>query len=126
MWSENGEGAKIRVVQVPDDEEEANFVISEIQKLQLSEGCSWKDFAVIFRMNAQSRLLEANLRRLQIPYRIVGSRSFFERREVKDLLAYLACIANPQDDISLLRIINTPPRGIGRSTIELAIQFNSI
>jgi ATP-dependent DNA helicase UvrD/PcrA len=113
-------------VQVPDDEEEANFVISEIQKLQLSEGCSWKDFAVIFRMNAQSRLLEANLRRLQIPYRIVGSRSFFERREVKDLLAYLACIANPQDDISLLRIINTPPRGIGWSTIELAIQFNSI
>jgi DNA helicase-2/ATP-dependent DNA helicase PcrA len=125
LWSENGDGGKIRVVQVPDDEEEANFVTGEIQKLQLSEGGFWTDFAVIFRMNAQSRLLEANLRRLQIPYRVVGSRSFFERREVKDLLAYLACIANPQDDVSLLRIINTPARGIGASTIELAIEFSN-
>jgi DNA helicase-2/ATP-dependent DNA helicase PcrA len=125
LWSENGDGGKIRVVQVPDDEEEANFITSEIQKLQLSEGCSWTEFAVIFRMNAQSRLLEAVLRRLQIPYRIVGGRSFFERREVKDLLAYLACIANPQDEVSLLRIINTPARGIGPSTIELAIQTSN-
>jgi len=86
LWSENGDGDRIRVVQVPDDEEEANFVTGEIQRLQFSEGVSWTDIAVIFRMNAQSRLLETNLRRLQIPYRIVGSRSFFDRREVKDLL----------------------------------------
>jgi superfamily I DNA/RNA helicase len=125
LWSENGDGDRIRVVQVPDDEEEANFVTSEIQRLQLSQGVPWTDFAVIFRMNAQSRLLEANLRRLQIPYRIVGSHSFFDRREVKDLLAYLSCITNPQDDISLLRIINTPARGIGSSTIESALAFSN-
>jgi DNA helicase-2/ATP-dependent DNA helicase PcrA len=125
LWSDNGDGAKIHIVQVPDDEEEANFVVGEIQKLQLSGNRSWTDFAVIFRMNAQSRLLEANLRRFQIPYRVVGSRSFFERREVKDLLAYLACVANPRDDVSLLRIINTPARGIGASTIELAIQSSN-
>jgi len=125
LWSENGDGDRIRVVQVPDDEEEANFVTSDIQRLQLSEHVPWTDFAVIFRMNAQSRLLEANLRRLQIPYRIVGSRSFFDRREVKDLLAYLSCIANPQDDISLLRIINTPARGIGPSTIQSALAFSN-
>jgi superfamily I DNA/RNA helicase len=125
LWSENGDGERIRVIKVPDDEEEANFVTGEIQRLQLSQLASWTDFAVIFRMNAQSRLLEANLRRLQIPYRIVGSRSFFDRREVKDLLAYLSCIANPQDDISLLRIINTPARGIGSSTIESALAFSN-
>ena len=122
LWSENGDRTKVRVVPIPDDREEANFVVSEIQELQMSKQCLWSEFAVIFRMNAQSRLFEENLRRLQIPYRIIGGRSFFERREVKDLLAYLTCLANPQDDASLLRIINTPARGIGATTIELAIQ----
>ena len=97
-------------------------MVGEIQKQQLAEQCRWTEFAVIFRMNAQSRLIEENLRRLHIPYRVVGGRSFFDRREVKDLLAYLTCLANPQDDVNLLRIINTPARGIGDSTIELAIQ----
>jgi len=122
LWSENGDRTKVRVVPIPDDREEANFVVGEIQELQMSKQCLWSEFAVIFRMNAQSRLFEENLRRLQIPYRIIGGRSFFERREVKDLLAYLTCLANPQDDASLLRIINTPTRGIGATTIELAIQ----
>jgi DNA helicase-2/ATP-dependent DNA helicase PcrA len=122
LWSENGDGQAIRIVQVPNDREEANFVVSEIQKQQLAEQCRWTEFAVIFRMNAQSRLIEENLRRLQIPYRVVGGRSFFDRREVKDLLAYLTCLANPQDDGNLLRIINIPARGISPSTIELAIQ----
>jgi DNA helicase II / ATP-dependent DNA helicase PcrA len=122
LWCENGDGQPIRLVQVPDDREEANYVIGEIQKQQLAQECRWAEFGVIFRMNAQSRLIEENLRRLHIPYRVVGGRSFFERREVKDLLAYLSCLANPQDDISLLRIVNTPSRGIGASTIEMAIQ----
>jgi DNA helicase II / ATP-dependent DNA helicase PcrA len=122
LWSENGDGDAIRVIQVPDDREEADFVVGEIQRQQLADQNRWAEFAVIFRMNAQSRLLEENLRRLQIPYRIVGGHSFFERREVKDLLAYLACLTNPQDDVNLLRIINTPARGIGASTVELAIQ----
>lgn len=122
LWSDNGEGQPVRIVSIPDDREEASYVVGEIQKQKLTEECRWTDFAVIFRMNAQSRLIEENLRRLHIPYRLVGGRSFFERREVKDLLAYLACIVNPEDDVSLLRIINTPARGIGASTIELAIQ----
>jgi DNA helicase II / ATP-dependent DNA helicase PcrA len=122
LWCENGDGQPVRLVQVPDDREEANYVVGEIQKQQLAEQCRWAEFAVIFRMNAQSRLIEENLRRLHIPYRVVGGRSFFERREVKDLLAYLSCLVNPQDDVSLLRIVNTPARGIGASTIELAIQ----
>jgi DNA helicase II / ATP-dependent DNA helicase PcrA len=122
LWSENGVGQPVRIVAIPDDREEAGYVVGEIQKQKLIEECRWTDFAVIFRMNAQSRLIEENLRRLHIPYRLVGGRSFFERREVKDLLAYLACIVNPEDDVSLLRIINTPARGIGASTIELAIQ----
>jgi DNA helicase II / ATP-dependent DNA helicase PcrA len=122
LWCENGDGQPVRLVQVPDDREEANYVVGEIQKQQLAEQCRWAEFAVIFRMNAQSRLIEENLRRLHIPYRVVGGRSFFERREVKDLLAYLSCLVNPQDDVSLLRIVNTPARGVGASTIELAIQ----
>ena len=122
LWSENGDGQPIRVVEVPNDREEANYVVGEIQKLQLAEQCRWTEFAVIFRMNAQSRLIEENFRRLHIPYRVVGGHSFFERREVKDLLAYLSCLVNPQDDVGLLRIINTPARGIGGTTVELAIQ----
>jgi DNA helicase-2/ATP-dependent DNA helicase PcrA len=121
LWSEKGVGPKAKIVPVPDDREEANYVVSTLQKQQLEEPGRWSRFAVIFRMNAQSRLFEEQLRRLQIPYRIVGGRSFFERREVKDLLAYLACLANPHDDLNLLRIISTPPRGIGASTIELAV-----
>jgi DNA helicase II / ATP-dependent DNA helicase PcrA len=122
LWSHNGDGQPVRIVAIPDDREEANYVVGEIQKQKLTEECQWSEFAVIFRMNAQSRLIEENLRRLQIPYRLVGGRSFFERREVKDLLAYLACIVNPEDDVSLLRIINTPARGVGAATIVLAIQ----
>jgi len=121
LWSEKGIGQNVKIVAVPDDREEANYVVSELQKQQLEAAELWKRFAIIFRMNAQSRLFEEQLRRLQIPYRIIGGRSFFERREVKDLLAYLACLANPHDDLNLLRIINTPARGIGASTIEIVV-----
>ncbi|MGA8477115.1 MAG: ATP-dependent helicase, partial [Chthoniobacterales bacterium] len=121
LWSEKGIGQNVKIVAVPDDREEANYVVSELQKQQLEAAELWKRFAIIFRMNAQSRLFEEQLRRLQIPYRIIGGRSFFERREVKDLLAYLACLANPHDDLNLLRIINTPARGIGASTIGIVV-----
>jgi superfamily I DNA/RNA helicase len=121
LWSEKGAGQNVKIVAVPDEREEANYVVSELQKQQLEADEPWRRFAIIFRMNAQSRLFEEQFRRLQIPYRIVGGRSFFERREVKDLLAYLACLTNPHDDLNLLRIINTPARGIGSSTIGLAV-----
>jgi superfamily I DNA/RNA helicase len=77
-------------------------------------------------MNAQSRLLEENLRRMRIPYRLVGGKSFFDRREIKDVLATMTCLVNPDDDISLLRIINTPPRGIGATTVQLALDQSSV
>jgi DNA helicase II / ATP-dependent DNA helicase PcrA len=121
LWSQNGDGEKVTVMEVPDDHEETGYVVSEIQKRQQIGGLNWSRFAIIFRMNAQSRLLEESLRRLRIPYRIIGGRSFFERREIKDILAYLSCLTNPSDDLNLLRIINTPTRGIGSSTIELAV-----
>jgi DNA helicase II / ATP-dependent DNA helicase PcrA len=121
LWSQKEIGQNVKLVAVPDDREEASYIVSEVQKLHLEETGSWSRFAIIFRMNAQSRLFEEQFRRLQIPYRIIGGRSFFERREVKDLLAYLACLANPHDDLNLLRIINTPARGIGSSTIDLAV-----
>ena len=121
LWSQKEVGQNVKIVAVPNDREEANYVVSELQKHQLEVAGSWRRFAIIFRMNAQSRLFEEQLRRLQIPYRIIGGRSFFERREVKDLLAYLAGLANPNDDLNLLRIINTPARGIGAATIDLAV-----
>ncbi len=122
LWSELGSGEKVRLIRVPDERKEAELVVDELNRRRLQENSAWSDLAVLFRMNAQSRLLEELLRRSQIPYRLIGGRSFFDRREVKDLLAYLQCLVNPQDDVSLLRVINTPARGIGASTVELALQ----
>ncbi len=99
-------------------------MVEEIQRRQRDSGEAWEAFAVLFRMNAQSRVLEENLRRLQIPYRIVGGKSFFDRREVKDLLAYMSVLVNPGDDANLLRIINTPARGISAATTERALQWS--
>ena len=82
------------------------------------ESCKHEDFAILFRMNAQSRLLEQNLRALKIPYRVIGGKSFFDRREIKDLLAYAQCLLNNGRRVSLLRIINTPARGISAGTVE--------
>ncbi len=121
LWSASGDGEKVRIVEAPNDREEAQFVAEEIQRRHLDGGDAWESFAVLFRMNAQSRALEENLRRLQIPYRIVGGKSFFDRREVKDVLAYMSVLVNPDDDANLLRIINTPARGISPATVERAL-----
>ncbi len=128
LWSAHDAGEKVRIVMAPDDREEAQFVADEI-----STGAAgaqdvhfepWENFAVLYRMNAQSRLLEENMRRLKIPYRLIGGKSFFDRREVKDILSYANCLINPDDDVSLLRIINTPARGIGESATERALAFS--
>ncbi len=124
LWSEHGEGDKVRIVAAPDDREEAQFVIDDIQAIGFQRKIPWESFAVLYRMNAQSRLLEENLRRHQIPYRLIGGKSFFDRREVKDLLAYAAVLLNPEDDVSLLRIINTPARGLSPATTEKALAFS--
>jgi len=122
LWSTSNGGSPVRVIGIPNEKEEAEIIVSEIAALRLSENLEWSDFAVIYRMNAQSRLLETELRRQRIPYRVVGGKSFFDRREVKDILAYCAAILNPDDDQALLRIIASPPRGIGAGTIEMAIE----
>jgi DNA helicase-2/ATP-dependent DNA helicase PcrA len=124
LWSPKEGGEPVRVIAVPDDRKEAEFVIQEVAAHRADQNLPWEHFAVVYRMNAQSRLLEENLRKNRIPYRLVGGKSFFERREIKDLAAYMAVLLNPSDDPSLLRIINTPPRGIGPSCVELALAFS--
>ena len=124
LWSGKGDGEKIRLVQAPDDRQEAEFIANEIARRKVEEVLEFDHFAILFRMNAQSRLLEEALRERQIPYKIVGGKSFFDRREVKDVLAYAACILNADDDVSLLRIINTPPRGISATTVERALELS--
>jgi DNA helicase-2/ATP-dependent DNA helicase PcrA len=122
LWSESESGDKVRLIACPTDREEAQFIAEEIQRRNFAASDAWESFAILFRMNAQSRLLEENFRRLQIPYRIVGGKSFFDRREVKDVLAYMSVLANQNDDANLLRIINTPARGISSATVETALE----
>ncbi len=125
LVSQIRDGEPVRFLGVPDDRKEAEFVVSEIAVHKNSERLPWEHFAVIYRMNAQSRLLEGEFRKAKIPYRLVGGKSFFERREIKDITAYLTVLVNPSDDPALLRIINTPPRGIGAGTVELALSFSA-
>ncbi len=125
LWSAQDGGEKVRLIQAANDREEAQFITEEIQRQSFAEGLPWEAFAVLYRMNAQSRLIEENLRRLQIPYRLVGGKSFFDRREVKDVLAYFSVLVNPEDDSNLLRIINTPARGISAGTIERATEWSA-
>jgi superfamily I DNA/RNA helicase len=125
LWSPREGGDPVQVVAVPNDAEEAEFIVNELGARQASgdtETAAWEDFAILYRMNQQSRLFEEHLRRLRIPYRIVGGKSFYDRREIKDIMAYMATLLNPQDDAALLRIINTPPRGIGATTVEIATE----
>lgn len=125
LWSSAGDGEKVRIVGMSDDRQEAEFITNEIAQRAVTESAGHEDFAILFRMNAQSRLIETNLRQLNIPYRIIGGKSFFDRREVKDLLAYANCLVNTDDDVSLLRIINTPARGISSTTVENATEFSA-
>ncbi len=120
LWSRNQGAEPVRLVATQDEKEEADMISKEVENARLTGGRSWEDFAVLFRTNDQSRILEQAFRQRRIPYRVVGARSFFDRREVKDILAYLSVLHNPHDDISLLRVLNTPTRGIGSATAELA------
>jgi DNA helicase-2/ATP-dependent DNA helicase PcrA len=116
LWTDNDEGDAVLVVRTMDERDEARLVLRGVREL-LSQGRSLSDVAVFYRTHAQSRVIEEALRGANIGYRIVGGMRFYDRAEVKDLLAYLRVMANPADDMSLLRIINTPARGIGKTTI---------
>lgn len=128
LWSNNIEGNKIKYKEVANEKEEASFVGEEIKKL-LSKGVNEEEIAVLYRTNAQSRVIEEEMLKKNIKYRVIGSFYFYNRKEIKDLLCYLRLINNHKDDVSLLRIINTPRRGIGDKTIEnlteLAAQNNT-
>ena len=117
LWTDNEEGTKIKYLRATDEKDEAATVLREIKKLK-SDGVSLNEMAVLYRTNAQSRTIEEAFLNGSIPYRIVGAFAFYSRKEIKDLLAYLKLIYNPKDDVSLLRTINYPKRGIGSKTID--------
>lgn len=125
LWSKKESDDKVRVIAMPDAEEEARAIVDEILSQSQLEKRPWEDFAILFRMNAQSREFEMALRENEIPYRVVGGMSFFDRREVRDLLGYLMVLINPSDDLNLLRIINNPPRGIGATAVKAATDFSA-
>ena len=117
LWTANPDGDAIEVLAAPDDRAEARWIAERVEEMSASRPP--EDFAVLYRTNAQSRLLEEVFRAHGIPHQVVGSVRFYERKEVKDLLAYLKLAANPADDVSFRRIVNTPPRGIGEATLRL-------
>ena len=123
LFTNNGAGEQISIVEGYDEQEEAQIVLREVGQLTRSKGASQApyrlgDIAVMYRVNAQSRALEEACRRYGVPYQLIGGTKFYQRQEVKDVAAYLRLLANPNDDVSLMRVVNLPPRGIGRRTLD--------
>jgi superfamily I DNA/RNA helicase len=118
LWSQKGAGAKILLNTYGNDEDEAREVVAQIEFKRLAYRVPWQDCAILFRTNQQSRPIETELRKASVRYHLIGGQSFFDRREIKDFLAYLKTFLNPHDDISLLRIANTPARGLSDVTME--------
>ena len=121
LWSQQKEGLKVRLLEAPDADAEAQFVAERLWQYRRQDPT--RHLAVLYRTNAQSRLYEEALRRLELPYRVVGGFSFYKRAEVRDLLAYVRAARNPVDTQSLLRILNVPPRGIGSATVEALLAY---
>jgi len=127
LWTQNDEGTSAVVVETYTEQEEAQFVVSEIERLVDQDGHSLGECAVMYRTNAQSRVLEEAFVRYGMPYKLVAGTRFYERREVKDIIAYLRLIQNPHDSVSLMRVINVPQRGIGQQTqLKLAAWAKSM
>ncbi|MEX0639328.1 MAG: UvrD-helicase domain-containing protein, partial [Balneolaceae bacterium] len=122
LWTDNEEGNPITLLENFNEYDEANRIAQHIQNLQIREGYGYNDFAILYRTNYQSRVFEEALRRQNIPYQLIGGLSFYQRKEVKDVLAYLTLLVNPEDEQSLLRIINEPSRGIGQKTLNQLMQ----
>jgi superfamily I DNA/RNA helicase len=118
LWSQKGQGTKILLRACNDEDEEATQVVGQIEFARLANRISWKENAILFRTNIQSRPIETALRKAGVRYHLIGGQSFFDRREIRDFLAYLKMFINPHDDISLLRIANTPARGLSDGTME--------
>ncbi len=121
LWTDKPEGEKLKLVRTLTDNDEGKFVADAIAEQKLRNHYNNRDFAILYRTNAQSRAFEESLRRMNIPYRIFGGLSFYQRKEIKDFIAYLRIVANPQDEEALKRIINYPVRGIGKTSVERII-----
>ena len=122
LWTDRGDGRKLQLFTAMNESDEAQYVAAQIMG-DYSQGRKWKDHAVLYRMNAQSRELEMAMKRNGIPYKVIGGTRFFDRAEVKDMLSYLCVLNNPGDDLRLQRIINNPPRGIGQKTVDTAMDL---
>ncbi len=118
LWSQLGMGDPIRILSCPNEDGEAERVATDILNHKMMHRTEFRDYAVLYRGNFQSRLVETKLRELQIPYKVSGGQSFFSRAEIKDVMAYLRLIINPDDDNAFLRVVNTPKREIGPATLE--------
>ena len=118
VWTENDEGGKIQLQKLVSDNDEGNYVARTIWETRMNEQRKYSDYAILYRTNAQSRAMEDALRRKNIPYRIFGGLSFYQRKEVKDLLAYFRLVINPKDEEAFRRVINYPKRGIGDTSVE--------
>ena len=117
LWSDRGTGDPVRVAELEDEHAEARYVASEIERLA-DEGTSRGEIAIFYRTNAQSRVLEDTLVRANVAYQVIGGTKFYERAEIKDALAYLTLLTNPADSVSFARVVNTPKRGIGQTTVS--------
>ncbi len=124
LWSQKGKGSLIRLMAFESDEAEADAIVEEIEVQRMSSKIPWKDQSILFRTNLQARPIETALRRTKVKYRLVGSQSYFDRREVKEVLAFLKVMLNPDDDISLLRIANVPARGLSAKTMQTLLQIS--
>lgn len=118
VYSHNEQGERLQLKPAQSDREEAMIVCNDIRRLRRKEGLQWSDFAILYRTNAQSRSFEEQMRKDNIPYRIYGGLSFYQRKEIKDVIAYFRTVANPDDEEALRRIINYPTRGIGDTTVQ--------
>jgi len=125
LHSHAGKGAPVRRYLAVDETEEASSIVGEIQRRVESGQSKWGDFAILFRTGPQARVFEVELRASKVPYTLVGGMSFFDRKEVRDIVAYLKLLVNPDDELALLRVINCPPRGIGKASIDRILQFSS-
>ncbi|HIA3651720.1 DNA helicase PcrA [Enterococcus faecium] len=126
LWTENKEGNKITYYRADNERDETRFIVDRMQEEIRNNHRNYGDFAILYRTNAQSRVMEETLLKANIPYKMVGGHKFYDRKEIKDILAYLNVLANPQDSISFERIVNSPKRGIGPGSIEKLRSFASL
>lgn len=126
LWTENAQGQELIAYRGENERWEAAYVVDRIATLHHKENRPYKDFAVLYRTNAQSRVLEEELMKARLPYKIVGGLKFYDRKEIKDILAYLKILANPADSVAFRRIVNVPKRGIGETTVEKVLSFATL